>query len=218
VKCEGTRTPVKPASLTPPDFHRDGREKTACTRDFKESSSGRRGRQFRQVDVGLSHTCGVTTGSRAFCWGSNDYGQLGDGTTTQRLRPVAGAGGLTFRHVSVGTGHYPFTCGVTATNRAYCWGRNNYGQLGDSTTAARRVRPSQPSGGTWLGCGDSRWYAPRQADVKPLSQTRSELAYRTAIGGWCAASPWGATQGGICASKWPHGVTEPVSPQPRCRP
>jgi alpha-tubulin suppressor-like RCC1 family protein len=97
--------------------------------------------------VGLSHTCGVTTGSRAFCWGSNDYGQLGNGTTTQRLTPVAVAGGLTFRHVSVGTGHYPFTCGVTTTNRAYCWGRNNYGQLGDSTTAARRVRPSPVVGG-----------------------------------------------------------------------
>jgi alpha-tubulin suppressor-like RCC1 family protein len=116
------------------------------------------GRQFRQVDVGYSHTCGVTTDNRAFCWGSNVYGQLGDGTTSQRLTPVAVAGGLTFRQVSAGTGHYNFTCGVTTANRAYCWGRNNYGQLGDSTTAARRVRPSPVVGGRQYRQVDAGYY------------------------------------------------------------
>src|SRR5687768_4472971 len=44
---------------------------------------------FRQVSAGpLRHTCGVTTDDRAYCWGINDNGQLGDGTTTQRLTPV----------------------------------------------------------------------------------------------------------------------------------
>lgn len=116
------------------------------------------GRQFRQVDVGYSHTCGVTTDKRAFCWGNNVYGQLGDGTTTQRLTPVAVAGGLTFKQVSAGTGHYYFTCGVTTTNRAYCWGRNNYGQLGDSTEAVRRVRPSLVAGGRQYRQVDAGYY------------------------------------------------------------
>ena len=43
------------------------------------------------------HTCGVTPGGAAYCWGYNRYGQLGDGTGgTYRLTPVAVSGGLTF--------------------------------------------------------------------------------------------------------------------------
>ncbi len=85
---------------------------------------------FRQVSAGL-HTCGVTTSSRAYCWGE---GPLGDGTETQRLRPVAVAGGLTFSQVDAGGGH---TCGKTPGGVAYCWGSNIYGRLGDGTTITR---------------------------------------------------------------------------------
>jgi alpha-tubulin suppressor-like RCC1 family protein len=91
---------------------------------------------FKQVSAGLRHTCGVTTGDKAYCWGDNGEGgplggQLGDGTTIDRLTPVPVAGGLSFRQVSAGIDH---SCGVTADDRAYCWGRNDYGQLGDGTT------------------------------------------------------------------------------------
>jgi alpha-tubulin suppressor-like RCC1 family protein len=101
--------------------------------------------QFRSVETGLGgHTCGVTyPDNRAYCWGYNDYGQLGDGTLTSRLAPVAVLGGLQFRQVSVGQYH---TCGVTTANRAFCWGWNKYGQLGDSSTATRRVRPRAVAG------------------------------------------------------------------------
>jgi alpha-tubulin suppressor-like RCC1 family protein len=88
---------------------------------------------FRQVSAGGS-SCGVTTDNRAYCWGSNSVGQLGDGTTTQRLTPVAVAGGLLFRQVAAGYGQ---TCGVATDNRAYCWGRNFDGELGDGTTTMR---------------------------------------------------------------------------------
>jgi alpha-tubulin suppressor-like RCC1 family protein len=60
----------------------------------------------------------------------NFNGQLGDGTTTQRLTPVAVAGTLEFRQVSAGLSS---TCGVTTTNRAYCWGQGEAGNLGDGT-------------------------------------------------------------------------------------
>lgn len=102
---------------------------------------------FRQVSAGDDHTCGVTTDDRAYCWGDNGFsthgGQLGDGTTTRRLRPVAVAGGLRFRYVSAGVIH---TCGVTTDNRAYCWGRNDYGQLGDGTLDTR-LTPVAVAGG-----------------------------------------------------------------------
>src|SRR2546428_10530880 len=43
---------------------------------------------FAAIEAGSQHTCGVTTASSAYCWGSNDRGQLGDGATTARSRPV----------------------------------------------------------------------------------------------------------------------------------
>ncbi|HEX2219527.1 MAG TPA: hypothetical protein VHG35_12040 [Gemmatimonadales bacterium] len=86
---------------------------------------------FRHVSAGESHTCGVTPGDKAYCWGNNGAGRLGDGTTTARSRPVPVAGGLSFQQVSAGVNH---SCGVTTDQRAYCWGVNHDGQLGNGTT------------------------------------------------------------------------------------
>jgi alpha-tubulin suppressor-like RCC1 family protein len=78
---------------------------------------------FRQVSAGGLHTCGVTSEAQAYCWGYNNYGQLGDGTTTGpelclslgcSTRPVAVLGGLRFRQVSAGEDH---TCGITTDYR-----------------------------------------------------------------------------------------------------
>jgi alpha-tubulin suppressor-like RCC1 family protein len=88
------------------------------------------------VSAGGSHTCGVTTDDRAYCWGSNWAGQVGDGTMVRRLAPVAVAGGHQFRQVAVGGSH---ACGVTTNDRAYCWGYNGNGRLGDGTTVTRLV-------------------------------------------------------------------------------
>jgi alpha-tubulin suppressor-like RCC1 family protein len=82
------------------------------------------------VSAGSDYTCGVTTGGAAYCWGYNGFGQLGDGTGTDRLTPVAVFGGLTFAAVSAGDYH---TCGLTTSGAAYCWGRNDAGQLGNGT-------------------------------------------------------------------------------------
>lgn len=102
---------------------------------------------FRQVSAGTAHTCGVTTTDQAYCWGYNGFsthgGQLGDGTTTRRLKPVAVVGGLRFSQISAGVDH---TCGVTTDNRAWCWGRNDYGQLGDGTSQSMLV-PVAVAGG-----------------------------------------------------------------------
>ena len=68
---------------------------------------------------GSSHTCGLTSAGSAYCWGSNDYGQLGTGTTDDATTPTAVAGGLTFAKVSVGSQH---TCAITTGGAAYCWG------------------------------------------------------------------------------------------------
>jgi len=83
----------------------------------------------------------VTTSGAAYCWGSNAFGQLGDGTTTQRLVPTPVAGGLTFTAVSAGWWH---TCGITTSGAAYCWGNNGF--LGDGTNTGRLV-PTPVAGG-----------------------------------------------------------------------
>lgn len=95
------------------------------------------GLRFRQISAGPYATCGVTTTNRAYCWGSNLTGTLGDGTTTDRLQPTPVAGGRFFRQVSV-SGEY--TCGVTTQDRAYCWGANAVGQLGNGTTDPSRIQ------------------------------------------------------------------------------
>jgi len=99
------------------------------------------GRRFRLVEAGDAHTCGVSyPDNLAYCWGVNDRGALGDGTITRRLAPVAVSGGLRFRQVAAGLTH---TCGVTTTDRAFCWGSDSVGQVGDSTTAAYRLTPTR---------------------------------------------------------------------------
>jgi hypothetical protein len=97
------------------------------------------------ITAGSFHTCGLRTDQRAYCWGRNDVGQLGDSTDMNRSRPVRVAGGLTFTQIvaSVGGRH---TCAL-AGDRAYCWGGNARGALGDSTETDRRF-PTRARGGT----------------------------------------------------------------------
>jgi len=84
------------------------------------------GLRFRQLSAGFSSACGVTTDYRAYCWGRNDRGGLGDGTTTQHLTPVAVAGGHKFSQVEIAFEH---TCGLSyPDNKAWCWGWNSDGE------------------------------------------------------------------------------------------
>ena len=99
------------------------------------------------ITTGQEHSCGVTERNTAYCWGYNGVGELGDGTTTQRLTPTPVAGGLTFTQVSVSAGGR-HTCGLTTAGEAYCWGWNTFGQLGDgTTTTAAQIVPKVVSGG-----------------------------------------------------------------------
>ena len=90
-----------------------------------------------------SFTCGITGDGDAYCWGANRKGALGTDVAVPTdcygggevfqcsTVPVPVAGGITF--VSIATGK-EFTCGVAQSGEAYCWGSNEFGQLGNGTT------------------------------------------------------------------------------------
>jgi alpha-tubulin suppressor-like RCC1 family protein len=88
------------------------------------------------ISAGSGHTCGLTPSGRAFCWGLNNTGQLGDGTTTDRHEPTAVLGDHTFTSITTGGG---FTCAIQMDGIASCWGSNGGGALGDGTPENRLV-------------------------------------------------------------------------------
>ena len=85
------------------------------------------GRKVRTIAVAEDHACILTPEGRAYCMGYNFYGQLGDGTTENRIAPVEVATSLTF--VSLDVGSFT-TCGVSRSGMAHCWGSNFWGGLG----------------------------------------------------------------------------------------
>jgi len=95
------------------------------------------------VAGGGAHTCVLTGAGTVECWGNNRYGELGDGTTIDRVTPtpVAGLGRRTVA-LAVGGGH---TCALDDAGAVWCWGENDSGQLGDGTLT-NRSNPIQVPG------------------------------------------------------------------------
>jgi alpha-tubulin suppressor-like RCC1 family protein len=102
------------------------------------------GRRFVRLRSGSHHTCGVNPYDVGFCWGTSAFGELGAGTNYYTGEtPIRIAGGLSFRSVIAGGA---YTCGVTTSNKGYCWGYNFWGGLGDGTRTDRS-KPVAVAGG-----------------------------------------------------------------------
>jgi hypothetical protein len=99
--------------------------------------------RLRAVSAGGEHSCGLTADGRAYCWGANESGQLGNGLEHRRTsRGIswglsvrtrglsAVKGDLRYSAVSAGLAH---TCAIAIGGKAYCWGANPEGQLGDGS-------------------------------------------------------------------------------------
>ena len=124
------------------------------------------GETLRTIAAGIGHSLAVTSAGRVYAWGRNNSGQLGDGTTVNKLTPTLISftdlqNGETIRDLAVGIiGHslndvevIGHSLAVTTTGRLYAWGLNDYGQLGDGTTVNRST-PTLISF-TGLGSGET---------------------------------------------------------------
>lgn len=135
---------------------------------------------FTDIATGAFHSCGIATGGQAYCWGDNEFGQLGSsapmetcgsGTFACSSVPVPVDGGLSFVALAGGLTH---TCGIDDRGDAYCWGRGTEGQLGDGVLEDSPV-PILVAGGLTF---------------TSISASRAELSTCAATAGgaaWC----WG---------------------------
>ncbi len=92
------------------------------------------GANVKQLAVGGFHSCALLNSGAIRCWGLNNSGQLGDGSTTNRGSSVSGPALAGVQSLALGAAH---SCALLANGTLQCWGHNDYGQLGDGTKTAR---------------------------------------------------------------------------------
>ena len=111
------------------------------------------GIRLRQIAAGGAHSCGVDFGGQAYCWGDNQDGELGDGTTAPHFTPVQVVYGP-FLGVSPGDG---LTCGVLLDHRALCWSfAGSAMEVTDGITGPLKVESLNAGSGHTCAVGQDR--------------------------------------------------------------
>jgi alpha-tubulin suppressor-like RCC1 family protein len=106
-----------------------------------DASGALAGKTLTQISAGADNACALDRGGAAYCWGYNDLGSLGDGSTSDSTVPVAvdTSGALAGQTLTqVAAGDYD-VCAVDSGGAPYCWGENTGGELGDDSTASSDV-------------------------------------------------------------------------------
>ena len=126
------------------------------------------------------HTCAIASDDKAYCWGNNNFGVLGNGSTVNSSVPVAVnttgvLAGKTIKQISAGSSH---TCAIASDDKAYCWGDGYPGQLGNGST----VNSSVPV----------HVYAPKENTTIPANtmKLRTQYAKKTAATCQAVAAGW----------------------------
>ena len=99
------------------------------------------------LSVGPAITCAITSAlsNNAYCWGYNNFGQLGNGGTYNQPSPVRVGGSLLNKRViAISAGNYR-ACAIISTNETYCWGKNDLGQLGIGSFTSTTATPNYVS-------------------------------------------------------------------------
>lgn len=105
------------------------------------------GTGWSRIATGGSFTCGVKLDGTLWCWGLNNFGQLGGADKATSVLPLQVGTGTTWREVSASWQH---ACATQTDGSAWCWGQNQRGQLGAGNTSARSSAPVRV-------VGDQQW-------------------------------------------------------------
>lgn len=111
----------------------DGSPKPIVTLPVRSSLAG----PITQISAGVYHTCALRPTGEVLCWGGNAEGQLGDGTSTDRLTAQRVDGLPMAVEIALGWEH---SCARTSDDAIWCWGGSRFGQVGNGTSATR-VKP-----------------------------------------------------------------------------
>ena len=138
----------------------------------------------KQVLAGMSNTCAVASDNKAYCWGNNISGALGNNSTTNFSIPVAVntegvLAGKIIKSISDSNIH---TCAIASDDKAYCWGAGSSGQLGNGTTSMTKVPVAVNTTGVLAG--------------KTIKQISAGTSHTCAIASDDKAYCWGAGSSG----------------------
>lgn len=106
-----------------------------------------------QISAGEEHNCSIASDGKVYCWGRNNYGQLGNNTTIDSAFPVAvdTTGVLAGKTITQVASGYRHSCAATSDGGVYCWGYNYRGQLGNSSTTNSSVPVAVDMSGVLVG-------------------------------------------------------------------
>lgn len=121
-----------------------------------DTSGALSGKTLKFISAGYDHTCAIASDNLGYCWGDNQFGQLGKGNSgsgTNSNVPVAvvmsGAlSGKTLKFIAAG---FHTTCAIASDNLPYCWGGNTFGELGNNTLTPSSVPVAVSMSGALAG-------------------------------------------------------------------